>query len=251
MTVFYSYNAPEHTTATDGVGTEFERVRRNMLWLAGTGFYSASHTPGYLIPGCSISVAGTLPEFTSITATWQSTGDTLLFRLTPTWTSGAITAMTWEIDIGAGWEPIGGPQEVVPVQDVAPFYDAKKPDPRLRSDIEMDAIKENGLVAIAVAAIQKISDTGATVDWMLPGFTTEATVGANMQSIKLMDSAGPGNTPSFFNEIEYKATRNVPAIYRTLYRGKEIGGTTVLQHTHSLSYDGNGRLESVDVIAPQ
>lgn len=248
MTVEYAYEAPDYTTNGGGVNVELRDARRNMLWIAVAAFYSATHARGYLIPGASFTVNGTLPEFTSMVATWSGT-DTFVARCTPTWTSGAITSVVFEMDLGVGFEDMAGPNGDIPAYPVAPTDYPDEPDPKGQKVQEgLDRFRESLLVLLQSSCVQNVEDKADTLDWFLPGYTTSVQNDADRISITFTDAGGAGDDPTIYNHIEQNQELGRPALYNLQFQ-RESALQVYDSYKHSYTYDGNGRLQAIDVVA--
>lgn len=257
MAIPFYYGTP---SIVNNVTSQMNVLRTNYQWIWGVALYGGNNPKNWIIPGFYIDVIGSLPEFTFIEAVWTLTGDVLRFRITPTWVGGVIDSLTWQIDVGSGYESMDGPQGNVDVRAFAPQWRVQRPkawaldtnDPKPRTDDEMLEVRDNNLAGIIAAGWGDLYDDFLFDSFSIPGFST---VFANYPmenaiEFRVFDSMGPGDTPQFVYKITRDTARNLPVnVLITCQR--ESGEPFHTVGEYAVTHDGNGRLESISRIRPE
>lgn len=234
------YGAPDVLATGQGPQVEVDRARINLLWLVCAAVESDAEALAYCIPGCTTIINGTMPEWTSIECAWTYPGDILAFRLTPTWTAGEITDMLYEMDVGAGYEALTGPQGAIPTPQAPPRYQSGRPNPLAPDvELEMDAFRDNMLAAMVSAGFGGIGDSVNAFVARLPGFTASAAALTDLiDSIELDDNTGPP-FPKFRYEIARNAVDGRPNAL-TVWAQRTAAQPEFLMHRHNIIQAGDG-----------
>jgi len=263
MAANFEYQVPRFGAAGTGAPTELAKLRINYFWLWCVAANASSVEQGYIVPGFNVTITNPVvgdSTWDDIILDWDGT-DTLRFRLTPTWlapgtTDKTITAMQYEMDTGAGWELLTGPDGTVPLTSENPRYNYRSPDPRsIRIDEvgqqripigtaqEMGQLQNTQLWVMAMAAFQDIYDG---TDFRLPGHTTTLTqIDTLTREVLVADSGGVGTFPHIRFLIKHDAARNLPIRIEVYYQ-QDTGGQEYLMSVHTIEHDGDGRLVSMN-----
>lgn len=262
----FRYFAPDYASGL-GATAEFEQLRQNMWWVMCCALHKGTTHEACMIPGGDTTITyggGGPPEYTQIEWVWNMTADVLKFRLTPTWSSGQITAMQFEMDTGAGYSVLSNIFGQVNPRSFAPVYHPEVPDPRASSTEEtaknnnvqedMDDVKDNMLALMTAAALQSTTVISPAPESRLPGYTTTQNVVSETEvEIQIADSAGPGDTPRMiFRVSRDSSVAENDGIQIEYERENAAGLHTVAQHTILLEPAGGSgsRIASQDVVAP-